>query len=839
MISVILYGRNDAHGYNLHRRAALSLNCIAEVLTDPDDELIFVDYNTPDELPTFIEAISDTLTERCVDLLRVLRVRAETHDRRFSERTHLSAVEPVARNVAARRANSSNRWLLSTNTDMIFVPLQDRSMSEICRDLADGFYGLPRFELPEWLWEGLPRSDPRRALEEIGQLGPLLGLDEPTISFEWIRFDAPGDFQLILRDDFVAIDGFDEEMLLGYHVDSNLSRRLLLHRGSIESLEKQLSGYHCNHNRTRTVYHGPPVTNDLLRFLYWVDDAALPAQRLRWGLPDVKVEEVPIRKGVSARWSAVLSDVIPTGPRVVSDGLEAPHSLTYDSGHVLPHVVDTLVVSSFNARIGYVGANPILERMLRAVIDRLGFEHPLVAARFDDMEAVEQIAREMDVFIIDLGVDVTQGGVADDAARQTSDRGDVRKPPGGLRYGVRALNRLIEVERTRSEEVKHPHPMMLVNSSMGVYDAYVLAQLDCSHTTHHSRVRRATVKPADQVDPTALARAYRLERWSTREASRAGRLQVRLGETVHIAELEDYGGFGSGWSSPEDGGIWTVGPRSELRIAVDEIGDGQHELALMIVSICVARDDLLTVALLANGEHVETREFGYTLRFPWRMELPARVWSAREIELTFLVHEPRSPLALGQSIDERPLGIHIGSVAVEPVDRRVAVGEDVHFGTGSGAERLLVEGWSAPEPTGVWTDGEEARLALRLTGSPPTAVELVLDVVPFVTPEHATLQVEVWTHEERVALQTFRHDEDVQPLRVHLPDALMDANRGVVLDLRLRHPVRPIDLGLSADPRRLGLHLRSLTSREATLNGDAGARSLRKLRGLLRSSRRS
>ena len=62
MISVILYGRNDAHGYNLHRRAALSLNCIAEVLTDPDDELIFVDYNTPDELPTFIEAISDTLT---------------------------------------------------------------------------------------------------------------------------------------------------------------------------------------------------------------------------------------------------------------------------------------------------------------------------------------------------------------------------------------------------------------------------------------------------------------------------------------------------------------------------------------------------------------------------------------------------------------------------------------------------------------------------------------------------------------------------------------------------------------------------------------------------------
>ena len=85
MISVIVYGRNDAHGYNLHRRAALSLNCIAEVLTDPDDEIIFVDYNTPDELPTFIEALADTLTDRCLGLLRVLRVPAALHAERFAD----------------------------------------------------------------------------------------------------------------------------------------------------------------------------------------------------------------------------------------------------------------------------------------------------------------------------------------------------------------------------------------------------------------------------------------------------------------------------------------------------------------------------------------------------------------------------------------------------------------------------------------------------------------------------------------------------------------------------------------------------------------------------------
>ena len=49
MISVIVYGRNDSHGYNLHKRAAISLNTMAEVLTLESDEIIFTDYNTPNE----------------------------------------------------------------------------------------------------------------------------------------------------------------------------------------------------------------------------------------------------------------------------------------------------------------------------------------------------------------------------------------------------------------------------------------------------------------------------------------------------------------------------------------------------------------------------------------------------------------------------------------------------------------------------------------------------------------------------------------------------------------------------------------------------------------------
>ena len=76
MLTITLYGRNDSHGYNLHKRGAISINAIAEILTDPDDEILFVDYNTPDDLPTFPEAIADTLTRRAWERLKILRVRS-------------------------------------------------------------------------------------------------------------------------------------------------------------------------------------------------------------------------------------------------------------------------------------------------------------------------------------------------------------------------------------------------------------------------------------------------------------------------------------------------------------------------------------------------------------------------------------------------------------------------------------------------------------------------------------------------------------------------------------------------------------------------------------------
>jgi GT2 family glycosyltransferase len=987
VISVILYGRNDAHGYNLHRRAALSLNCIAEVLTDPGDEIVFVDYNTPDDLPTFVEALADTLTDRCLELLRVFRVPAAVHAERFAARTHLSALEPVARNAGVRRANPSNRWLLSTNTDMIFLPESGQSLSEICAELPDAFYGLPRFELPEWLWERLPRSDPVRAIGEIERLGPGLRLDEPTVSNEWIRFDAPGDFQLILREDFLAIDGLDEEMLLGYHVDSNLSRRMLFQRGSIESLGESLAGYHCNHNREHTVYHGTgKVANDLDRFVVKVDRAELPSQRGTWGLHDVELEEVPVRERSGPGFAAAVCASIPDspGPRTPSDAARVPFELTYDSGHVLPFVADALAVSPSDATIGYLGANPVLERMLASAMERLGFQTRLAVAGFDDLRSVDELARIADVFVVDLGVDASLV----DASLSPSGFHEPAQLPARLEPALWAVERLIELERARLELGEHPRGFVLVHSWTVFWDAYVLANLDCSHTTAHSRVRRATVRRVpidDEATRVVLARERRLIRWASRQGAREPRLNLRPSQTVELADLTDYRGFGDGWAYPDERGIWTQGSLSYLALELDEIGDRDYVLALSLRSICVASDASLTVEASVNGERVAVRNFNYgdpewhielpaeaitdgkvDLRFEveepssplelgwssderrigvllraaallpadddaakaglsrerrlarwaareagsgerlhvrvgetvelddlsdygafgegwvaypqesgfwtegsrsglslavdgvgesdcvlalslgsicvaregslrvealingervaardfsygdpeWRIELPAPV--PAEIDLVFVIADPKSRAEIGLSDDERSLGIRLRGIALEELDRSVRSGERIVFSEDSGAERVLGQGWSFLEPTGVWTDGERASLVLKPTDLPLKRAELVLAASAFLTPDHPELEVEVSALGERLAGRVFRHGEAQRLLRVPWPTAGRDHAGRTLFELRFSDPARPFDLGQGDDARRLGLYLEWLMVRKRT-----------------------
>ena len=107
----------------------------------------------------------------------------------------------------------------------------------------------------------------------------------------------------------------------------------------------------------------------------------------------------------------------------------------------------------------------------------------------------------------------------------------------------------------------------------------------------------------------------------------------------------------------------------------------------------------------------------------------------------------------------------------------------------------------------------------------------MLDLVPFVTPEHAELSVDVWAGDTQLAHRVFREGDLEGRFVLRVPPWFETSRGRTVLDFHFDEPARPVDLGVSSDARRLGLYLRSLTLGEV-------AYSARERRRLRRSDRR-
>ncbi len=212
--------------------------------------------------------------------------------------SRLPLLESFSRNVGLRRANRRNRWVLSTNPDMVFVTRSGRSLTEVCRELQDGYYATPRYELPESLWESFDRNAPRQVLEEMRQRGEDERLHLAVRGDPWNGYDAPGDFQLMPLRDALGIGGFHEGMVRGWHVDSNLAKRMsLLYNRPAGLLHHEIYAYHMMHLRALTSGHTGKAVREANSLKTFVDRAAAPLpadQPGDWGAPDQEIERISL-----------------------------------------------------------------------------------------------------------------------------------------------------------------------------------------------------------------------------------------------------------------------------------------------------------------------------------------------------------------------------------------------------------------------------------------------------------------------------------------------------------------------------------------------------------------
>ena len=581
MISVILYGRNDSHGYNLHKRAAISINCIAEVLGESDDEILFVDCNTPNDLPTFIEAIYDTLTPRAKSYLRVFRLRPSLYAHLVGA-THLLANEAHSRNVALRRSNPRNRWILSTNTDMIFVAVGGFSnLPDAVRDLEDAHYVTPRFELPEPLWESFPRADPCEAMRLCEDLSPKLHLYEIALRVPYMRFDSPGDFQLMPRQALIDICGFDERMTHGWHADSNMCKRMYLFFGErTESLEHRVRAYHCDHTRVATLAHHSDLKldNSLQEFVWDLKDPVATHQAETWGAPHEPIEELDFAADPAARYVCALErTLVPAQTEPYrADCNDARNFVYYPERHALPYLAANFTVYPRDARFVYAGNNPLTLQLIARCLPEMGFSEPVYCASEllsagsvpDGAKAISADAQSLaaaSAIIFDFGLDRTGLDLRD--VRRVTDW------PRELRYSLGAVARLMELCSERFALLPRDQipDFLLLNANHYVFQRLVGQFLLSTETPYPLHVRKGRPRVGDE-------RRYRGSNWKYTEDELHSYFAygetdlsipaISVGAAIDFTSEGDSARYKDGhWGAMDYSGTWTDGYSASILFA--------------------------------------------------------------------------------------------------------------------------------------------------------------------------------------------------------------------------------------------------------------------------------
>jgi len=147
----------------------------------------------------------------------------------------------------------------------------------------------------------------------------------------------------------------------------------------------------------------------------------------------------------------------------------------------------------------------------------------------------------------------------------------------------------------------------------------------------------------------------------------------------------------------------------------------------------------------------------------------------------------------------------------------LAVGRTIDFAAGGNADAfILPAGWSSGELWGRWTDGKTAGLEVKV-GTPTTGgLELVAEVMAYLTERHQLQDVEVLVNDRKVGLWSFTPEQGgISERRVYIPADVIQSAPKTTIMFRPLNPASPQALGHSGDPRLLGLGIHTLRLVEA------------------------
>ena len=141
----------------------------------------------------------------------------------------------------------------------------------------------------------------------------------------------------------------------------------------------------------------------------------------------------------------------------------------------------------------------------------------------------------------------------------------------------------------------------------------------------------------------------------------------------------------------------------------------------------------------------------------------------------------------------------------------VIVGETLTFSAGGSAGRFLDKGWSVGEPWGRWVDGNEAGLSLQFLDESEDDLFITITAGGFVADKHPRSLTEVVVNNCIVARLHFNKiNASPKDHLMRVPRNCIDDNGRAHVVFRNIFPISPKEVGVSDDPRRLGVGVHSL-----------------------------
>ena len=233
-LSAVVVARNDNYGGDLNDRATYCLNS----LIDTFDEVILVDWNSPDNHPLLWD-IEKNIQGK--GNLKHIVVTPEIASMLTNNDPHAQVCnEVLGRNIGIRRA--SGDYIVSTNIDVI-APRRDQLENAIKNDLNDNtFYTISRRHT-EWkdieAFHGGERkyNDWRELREHLIKNSEERKYEEAVVEGDnYSIINCCGDFQLAHKNVWNEIRGFEEELIYVLYSDTNVQKKALKHGFELKAI---------------------------------------------------------------------------------------------------------------------------------------------------------------------------------------------------------------------------------------------------------------------------------------------------------------------------------------------------------------------------------------------------------------------------------------------------------------------------------------------------------------------------------------------------------------------------------------------------------------------------